>query len=88
MTQSFGQYLRQARESKNLTQGQVASKLGYTSAQFISNFERGICAPAEDKMKDLMKLLGLSKKETRFYWVMYQAEQVGKRADRIFGVSK
>lgn len=39
---SVGQHLRTAREKADFTQNFVAKKLGYTSAQFISNIERGI----------------------------------------------
>lgn len=36
---TLGQFLKKARENAGLTQKQVADKLGYSSAQFISNFE-------------------------------------------------
>ncbi|MEZ0393063.1 MAG: helix-turn-helix domain-containing protein [Pseudobdellovibrionaceae bacterium] len=38
----MGNFLREKREAKGLTQAQVALKLGYGSPQFISNIERGV----------------------------------------------
>lgn len=43
--QVLGEYLKQKRIAAGLTQGYVSQELGYSSPQFISNFERGICAP-------------------------------------------
>jgi transcriptional regulator with XRE-family HTH domain len=40
----FGNFLKAKREAANITQAEVAEKLGYTSAQFVSNIERGLCA--------------------------------------------
>lgn len=53
-----GQFLRGRREQANLTQAQVAERLGYSSAQFISNIERGISVaplPLLAKMTRLYK---------------------------------
>jgi transcriptional regulator with XRE-family HTH domain len=44
-------FLRQCREKSDLTQAEVAQKLGYTSPQFVSNWERGLECPP-------MKVLG------------------------------
>ena len=42
--QVLGDYLQSKRMKVGLSQGDVATKLGYSSPQFISNFERGLCA--------------------------------------------
>lgn len=42
---TIGKFLRDARVSAGLTQRDVSAKMGYTSAQFVSNWERGVCAP-------------------------------------------
>jgi transcriptional regulator with XRE-family HTH domain len=42
-----------------MTQREVSVKLGYSSAQFISNFERGISSPPLKKLKDLIRLYGM-----------------------------
>ena len=39
----FGAYLKSKRTKAQLSQTEVSEALGYTSPQFISNFERGLC---------------------------------------------
>lgn len=57
----FGQMLQSARIRRGLTQREVAiDMLGYSSAQFISNFERGIVTPPLKKLKELIRIYGLS----------------------------
>ncbi len=53
---TFGEQLRIERESRKLTQADVAKLLGYTTAQFVSNCERGI---AYLPKKDLLKVCKL-----------------------------
>ena len=38
-------YLKEKRLSAGLSQGDVSKKLGYTSPQFVSNWERGLSEP-------------------------------------------
>jgi transcriptional regulator with XRE-family HTH domain len=57
--EEFGNFLAENREKAGLTQRAVSLALGYSSAQFISNFERGIVTPPLKKMKILIKLYGL-----------------------------
>ena len=54
--QSLGNYLKNKRNETGLTQSEVATKLGYSSPQFISNFERGLCSPPLNNLKTLVKL--------------------------------
>lgn len=56
MFRSIGSYLRKARMESGLTQDEVAIKLGYTTSQLVSNFERGVCGPPEKKLSRLVKL--------------------------------
>lgn len=53
---ALGAYLQQCREAALLTQRVVSIKLGYSSAQFISNFERGISAPPNRRLRELIKM--------------------------------
>lgn len=53
---NFAKYLKQKRELAGLSQKQVSEKLGYTTPQFISNWERGISTPP---MKTVKKIAGL-----------------------------
>lgn len=59
----MGKYLQTKRVDQNLSQGQVASKLGYSSPQFISNIERGLCAPPLRKLKKTINLYNLNGEE-------------------------
>lgn len=53
---ALGEHLQAKRKQAGLSQGDVASKLGYGSPQFVSNFERGLCAPPLPKLKALVQL--------------------------------
>ncbi|RYZ92075.1 MAG: XRE family transcriptional regulator [Proteobacteria bacterium] len=61
--EDVGSYLREARLRQDITQKQVADLLGYSSLQFISNFERGISLPPTSKLKILIKLFKLNAAE-------------------------
>lgn len=61
--QVLGDFLQSKRVKAGLSQGDVATKLGYSSPQFISNFERGLCAPPLNKMKLLVGLYDLNTEE-------------------------
>jgi transcriptional regulator with XRE-family HTH domain len=41
----LGQFLKSARGAATLSQGEIAEKCGYTTSQFISNWERGVSLP-------------------------------------------
>ena len=53
-------FLKTAREKAELSQRQVADELGYQSAQFISNWERGISSPPMKTLKQLGELYNVS----------------------------
>jgi transcriptional regulator with XRE-family HTH domain len=53
---NLGAYLQTMRTKAGLTQREVSLALGYSSAQFISNFERGIAVPPLKKLKTLVKM--------------------------------
>jgi transcriptional regulator with XRE-family HTH domain len=54
--QNVGRYLKQLRLDANITQRDLASKLGMNS-QFVSNWERELCAPPDAKLKAISKVL-------------------------------
>jgi len=56
-------FLRQKRIAAGLSQGDMAKELKYTSAQFISNWERGLSLPPKASMKKLSKILNLDPKD-------------------------
>ncbi|MES2963226.1 MAG: helix-turn-helix transcriptional regulator [Bdellovibrionota bacterium] len=53
---AMAEYLKEKRAKANLTQSDVASKLGYSSPQFVSNWERGLAKPPVFVLRDLTKL--------------------------------
>ena len=59
----LGDYLKKKRCDAGLSQGDLAKALKYTSPQFVSNWERGLCAPAFNAMPMLTQLLGIPKRE-------------------------
>jgi transcriptional regulator with XRE-family HTH domain len=61
--EKLGTYLREKRATRGISQSDVAKKLGYTSAQFISNIERGLCSPPMSALRDLVDLYKIPKQE-------------------------
>lgn len=56
----LAQWLKEARLKSGLSQGDVARELGYSSPQFISNWERGLSQPPVVKLKKLCKMYSVS----------------------------
>jgi len=61
--QHLGRFLRQKRIGSGFTQAEIAGKLGYSSPQFISNFERGLCSPPLKNLKALVRLYRIDANE-------------------------
>ena len=60
---SFAQYLKDSRIAAGLSQRDVSEKLGYTTSQFVSNWERGLSTPPNKDVKKLAELYNLSIEE-------------------------
>ena len=60
---NLGRYFREKRIKAGLSQEDVASALGYTSIQIVSNWERGLCSPPSKILKKLTQLFKLNKVE-------------------------
>lgn len=58
-----GSYLRTARVNVLLSQREVGHKFGFTTAQFISNIERGICLPPAQTHKLFVQTYKLKPQE-------------------------
>jgi len=54
--------LKKKRIEAGLTQAEVAEMLGYTSSQFISNWERGLAKPPAFMLKSLAKIYKMDAK--------------------------
>jgi len=55
--EKLGKFLKAQRKAAGVTQRQIAEALGYSSAQFISNWERGISQPPLESLEQLAKLI-------------------------------
>ena len=53
---SVGRFFKTARDRAGLTQMMLAKELGYTSPQFVSNWERGLCSPPFWALAKIVKL--------------------------------
>lgn len=60
-------FLKNRRKELNLTQGQVALQMGFTTAQFVSNWERGLAAPPLHNVKSARKVIKIYKLEVEEY---------------------
>lgn len=58
----IGKFISECRKEKNLTQNELAEKLGITD-RAVSKWERGICLPDAGLMIALCKLLGITVNE-------------------------
>ncbi|MCB0394586.1 MAG: helix-turn-helix transcriptional regulator [Bdellovibrionales bacterium] len=63
MKQPLGTYLKNKRENAGLSQKDVADHLGLSSPQYISNFERGVCGPSLETVKELCSIYKINKRE-------------------------
>ncbi|MCB9025345.1 MAG: helix-turn-helix transcriptional regulator [Bdellovibrionaceae bacterium] len=63
LSKKMGKYFKKYREKKGLQQKDVANALGYSSPQFISNMERGLCMPPISKLKKLISLYDMPAEE-------------------------
>ncbi len=59
----IGRFLRERRVKSGMTQMDVANELKYTTAQFISNWERGISMPPTDTLPRLSTLLKIAPRD-------------------------
>jgi len=60
---NMGTYLRQKRLDSGYTQSELASSLGDVHSQFVSNWERGLCAPPGHSLHKLIDVLKLSREK-------------------------
>ena len=56
---SLSVFLREKRMRAGLSQAKVARVLGYTTAQFVSNWERGLSEPPLETFRTLAKLYSI-----------------------------
>ncbi len=54
---SLNRYLRDRRKQLGMSQADIAKELGYSSPQFVSNWERGLVSPPLTSLARLMQIL-------------------------------
>lgn len=59
----LAEFLKEKRVKVSLTQMEVAEILGYSSPQFISNWERGLSSPPINTLKRLCSLYKVGQEE-------------------------
>lgn len=60
--EELGSLIRNYRQDKEMTQLDLAKKLGYDSTQFISLFERGVSKVPHNILGQLIVILGIPEK--------------------------
>ncbi len=63
MTKTLGKFLQNKRKQAELTQKQVSLHMGYTTAQFVSNWERGLIQPPMETLAELCDLYNINSDE-------------------------
>lgn len=72
----LGQALREARTKRGLTQSEIAKQFGYTSPQFVSNWERNLVSPPTKILSKLCKILKLDTKEVSVLLLKKREEEL------------
>lgn len=55
--------LKMARRKSGVSQSRIAKQFGFTSAQFVSNWERGMAQPPRKILKPLCRIIKLEPKK-------------------------
>lgn len=70
--------LKLARESKGFSQSKLAKVLGYSSGQFVSNWERGQSYPPVDRLAKMSLIFNLDHEELIQLYVLELSEEKKK----------
>lgn len=79
----FGTKLRKLRESKGITQQQLAEKLGFVSNSYVSEVESGKFIPSKEKLKKIAKALGVPFQEVEELLLDSKIEALGIRESEL-----
>lgn len=80
-----GKMLRKLRLKAGLTQRAISSRFGWSSAQFVSNWERGVSLPPTVVLPELAKILGVTLKELADIYYRHLLWEAGLKRDEILG---
>lgn len=67
MFKVIGEYLKKLRERSGVTQQAVADRAGLTTAQYVSNVERGISPPSVDFLRIAVDLYDVDPEQLAFF---------------------
>ncbi len=76
---TLGRFFCQKRQDARLTQRDVANKLGYTSPQFISNWERGLSQPPYDVLPEIASLYSIPPQDIIDIMAKYQEKVLARQ---------
>lgn len=79
----FGKMLQKAREKAGLTQADVAKTFNYSTAQFISNWERGISYPPYHILRKLCSMYQIDVEVAKKKLRLIEIENINNRIDSI-----
>lgn len=74
--------MKKWREKKGLTQAALAWRLGYSTPQFISNIERGVCRIPISKFRATCKILGIKVEDL----IALRVKETEERLNKIFKI--
>ena len=83
---SLAELLKEKRIVANLSQWEVAKKLGYTTPQFVSNWERGVSTPPVQVLNNIADLYGTSSDELFEALLFATIQKIKKELRRKFNM--
>jgi transcriptional regulator with XRE-family HTH domain len=75
---NFADYLKFLRANSRLSQGKVAKKLGYSSPQFVSNWERGLSEPPIETLPKIASIYQVSLESLSEFYVQHRVHEFEK----------
>ena len=78
----IGKFIQEKRKNANLTQEELAEKLGVTD-RAVSKWERGLNMPDASLMLDLTKILGISVNELLSGEIIKKEDYMNKAEDKL-----
>ncbi len=85
---TLGDILKSVREKAGFAQGELAGKMGYSSPQFVSNWERNLCSLPARKAPLFCKLTGFSPNSLLELLVKEERRKIEKSFGLKLGMSK
>lgn len=76
MKTNIGKWLKELRLKAGLSQGDVAQKLGYTSPQFVSNWERDLSVPPKATLPEIAKIYKTDLKQIKNTFLEIKIEEL------------